>query len=220
VCYNVGRFNDEVSDMSEQDDFGWLPELTMLGNGRWHSSLTGKGIPEQYENGTTEMVRIAVDPAKPAFPVYAGIGATINLGNYEFARIQVTVNAVGDIKLIEETEAYIEAVAGEILNREVASVKGRERENKAVPDPPEHIQYCIIGLDYGLTVNVGNMNSRKIDRGYSIPCRPSDVEEAFGKMAKYLGDKIQEKVSALRAGNKVKPKPKKKASFGTHGFGT
>ena len=203
--------------MSEQDDFGWLPEMTMIGNGRWHSSLTGKGIPDQYDNGTTEMVRLAVDPANPAFPVSADIGATINLGNFESARVHVTIMAVGDIRKLEETSEWIEATAGEVLNREVASIKKRERDNKAVEDCPEHVQYVVIGINYGLTINLGNYESRKIDLGYSIPARPQDVEEAFGKMSEYLGGRITAKVQAAR-GATVKAKPKK--SFGTSGFGT
>ena len=208
--------------MSELDEFGWLPEMTMIGNGGWHSSLTGKGIPEEYDNGTTGMVRLAVDPAKPAFPVRAGIGATINLGNYESARVHVTIDAVGDIRKIEDTEAWIEAVAGEMLNREVAVMRQREREPKDVPACPDHVQYLVVGLTYGLTINVGDFNSRKVDLGYSIPARPGDVLDAFEKMGKYLGGRLQDKIQAIRgSGNKVKAKSKsttKKKGFGTYGF--
>jgi hypothetical protein len=185
------------------DDFAWLPEATMIGNGKWHSSLSGKGIPEEYDNGTTQMVRLAVDPKMPAFPVTAGVGATVNKGNFESARVHIHVQAVGDIRMIEETSAFIEAVAGEFLNREVAVIHERERTDKDLPDCPEHIQYLIVGLTYGLTINLGNYNSRKVDLGYSIPCRTEDYIEAFEKVSEYLGGRIQNKINALR-GNKPK----------------
>ena len=195
--------------MANDDGLEWLAGLQVVTNGRWWSSLNGTGIPEQKEEGTTRFARIQVDASKPIFPTPVRIGATINLGNYEFARVDVFVEPIGDILKAEESMDWAEKWAGEILNREVASAKGLERDPKPLPECPEHIDHMVIGLQYGLTLNVGNMNSRRIDYGYHIPTMPSIAEEAWGEMSAFIGGRIQKAASKFRSAAPAKTAKKK-----------
>lgn len=196
------------------DGLEWMDVLQVVGNGQWWMSLDGKGLPSESDSGATGFVRFKVDPSRPVFPAPVRLGLTINLGNYESARVDVTVEPISEVAHIQDAWDWAEEWATEILNREAASAKGKDRKPRVLPDPPECVRALVLGLQYGLTINLGNFESVKIDYGYTIPANPQQALQVWTEMSSFVGSRIAKKVAKVRSG-KTAPKTYGKKTAGT-----
>lgn len=64
-------------------------------------------------------------------------------------------------------------------------------------DPPAYVK-----VGAGLTINMGNFESLRIDCSISIPCQRGDIEEAYTLASDFVADKInEEQTNWMGAGN-------------------
>lgn len=54
-------------------------------------------------------------------------------------------------------------------------------------EEPAHVR-----VGAGLTINMGNFESLRLDCSVSLPCRPDDIEETYEIAAQFVADKINE----------------------------
>jgi hypothetical protein len=122
-------------------------------------------------------------------------GRTINLGNYESARISVSYTAMSD-----DYESAMESARGivlEILAREVASLKGESRKPVSLGETVG--SGAMVGLDYGLTLNLGNFESAKIDIGVTAPVGDEEaVEDARSRISESCENRVKDEVAIIR----------------------
>lgn len=76
-----------------------------------------------------EQVEVRKFLTRPAV-VRRGYGVTLNLGNFESARIDVTVEVPCYLLDIERASKWAEKFVGEKMAEEVASVRGEQKEEK------------------------------------------------------------------------------------------
>ena len=122
-------------------------------------------------------------------------GRTINLGDFEYARIAASYSAQGAPPQLLEAG---EAVVREILEREVAAATSQEREQGPL-EAPEGAEAQTVGIDYGLTVNLGNYESAKVDVGITVPV--GDGEElaaAVGRLQGQMTARVESELEKLR----------------------
>ena len=184
------------------DEMEWLDHLAYVADGRYFSTLKpSKNGEEIAEFGGLAFKAIQIDPKKPLFPVSLSTGRTISLGQYEFARIEVGVDAIGPVQFAPAYYKWAEAMGAELLAREVASAKDQKRKPGPLPDPPDGLQLVILRLQYGLTMSTGKFESAKADVGLSLPSSPDHIHETWVELEKFVSDRITQQV------NKVRGKP-------------
>ena len=178
----------------------WLGTLSFVSDGRYFTSvLPKKGAKEEAEFGGLAFKTVEIDPSKPLFPVSVSTGRTINLGDYEFARVDVGVDAVGPIQMAHASTMWAEQVAEELLAREVAMARDKKRDAGLLPAPPDGLQLLVLKLGYGLTLNLGNFDSARIDVGCSLPSNPSMLGATWAEMEEFVSKRISDRVAKIRA---------------------
>jgi len=60
-----------------------------------------------------------------------------------------------------------------------------------------------VKVSQGLTINMGNYESARIDAGVELPCYVEEVSDAFERAYAICGEQLQAQVSEIRA----EPKP-------------
>ena len=60
--------------------------------------------------------------------------------------------------------------------------------------PPAHIE-----LGYGLTLNIGNYESARVDVKLNVPCYREEVDEAYEWARKWAEDRVRREVKEVRA---------------------
>ena len=56
-------------------------------------------------------------------------------------------------------------------------------------------QPAIVRFSAGLTINLGNFESLRIDCSVSIPCKPTDIEEAHRIASDFVAERVAEEES-------------------------
>jgi hypothetical protein len=56
----------------------------------------------------------------------------------------------------------------------------------------------MVEIGYGLTLNIGNYESARIDVRISLPCYREETDDAFSFAKKWTEDRIQTEVKAIR----------------------
>jgi len=118
-------------------------------------------------------------------------GRTISLGNYEFARVMVTVRggwSPGDETVYDAALDAVRAFATAVLAREEAEVRGRPLKGEAAAIPALPGVRRLVGIEYGLTLNAGvKFESHKIECGITRPLADGeDAVEAVEALQEYL----------------------------------
>lgn len=67
-------------------------------------------------------------------------------------------------------------------------------EVRAFVTPPAHIE-----LGYGLTLNIGNYESARIDVKLNVPCYREEVDEAYEWARKWAEERVRREVKEVRA---------------------
>ncbi len=60
--------------------------------------------------------------------------------------------------------------------------------------------HATVKAQYGLTLNLGNYESARVDAGIELPCYPEEIAEAFEQAWKLCQDEIQNQIKSLRGG--------------------
>ena len=94
---------------------------------------------------------------------------TVCTARFAFARVgvQIHVNVRPDQR--EDAFEYVRGVVTEILEREEAGLRKREREDFDIDEAPFDLFGRVVSIDYGLTIPLPNYESRKIDIGMTEP---------------------------------------------------
>lgn len=124
--------------------------------------------------------------------VKVGLGDTINLGNYESARVYVGYSAYGCS--FEDAQA----VAQEILFRETFKIRGRTREQGNLADMATGTGRRL-SLSYGLTINHGKFQMGKADVSMEVPVADGDdLESVVTSLQNELMQRIESAKTASR----------------------
>jgi len=73
-----------------------------------------------------------------------------------------------------------------------------EREAGKIVVHPFITQPEVVGVSYGVTVNLGNFNSGRASVWRSRPCYTAEVEECYRLVSDWAGEKITEEQEALK----------------------
>lgn len=180
------------------EELEWLGQLSVVSDGRYFSTVQ-EGKKETSEFGGLTFRQVKIDPSRPVFPVMCATGRTINLSNYEFARVDVGVDAIGPVQSAPAIYKWAESVAEELLAREVASAKAVKRQAIPIAEAPSEVQMLVLRLQYGLTLNLGQMRSARTDVGLSLPSSPALLNDTWLTLESFVSDRIQANVTKLRA---------------------
>jgi hypothetical protein len=80
---------------------------------------------------------------------------------------------------------------------------GDKAEQKTIPN--EQISTpATITVSSGITLNLGNYESLRVDVGISLPCKPTkkDVEETYTKALQFVEEKLAEQVAEIKSNKK------------------
>ena len=81
------------------------------------------------------------------------------------------------------------------INRNVTIEK---EESGRIPIRPFVVPPEVVGVSYGVTVNLGNFNFGRASVWRSRPCYTAEVEECYRLVSEWAGEKITEEQEALR----------------------
>lgn len=56
-----------------------------------------------------------------------------------------------------------------------------------------------VGCAYGLTINLGNFESARVDVSVSMPCYVEELDAAYTQAKKWVEDRLQAEVETVRA---------------------
>jgi hypothetical protein len=87
---------------------------------------------------------------------------------------------------ITVTKAFGKRGAGETVTEEVVAVR------KFVVEPAK------IGVSKGLTINLGNFESARIDVSIQVPCYAEEAAEAFEYASAFVEDRLTTERAAIR----------------------
>ncbi len=82
-------------------------------------------------------------------------------------------------------------------------VGDKQAEQKTIPN--EQISTpATITVSSGITLNLGNYESLRVDVGISLPCKPTkkDVEETYTKALQFVEEKLAEQVAEIKSNKK------------------
>lgn len=95
----------------------------------------------------------------------------------------------------------VNAVAGRIL---VQKTVGRKK-NATATDAEEtieadifHAPHAMVSCGMGVTVNMGNYESCKVDVHVSIPCYPAEVAQAYNKVRGWCEQVVRREIDLLK----------------------
>jgi hypothetical protein len=79
-----------------------------------------------------------------------------------------------------------------------------------VPDvlPPGTGELARVKVGMGMTMNLGDYQSARVDVGLELPCRPAEVKEAFGLAWETVESEIRVQIRETRAGKDFAEKQK------------
>ena len=172
-------------------------EVGSFENGRVWCSESHKKGGETTKNGSTAQYAKR-SPQIAVQRISVSSGRTINLGQFNFARVDVSLSFDHDSS---HDDAFMNAtqVVDEIIDREIASLGKNDRKNVSV-SLSDDSKNVTIGVTYGLTVSVKNMNSVRIDYGVTQPVDGENIDSAFSELQTHVGKKVFERKEALRNG--------------------
>lgn len=138
-----------------------------------------------------------VPQTKPAgtIPVSVRLGRTVGLKQFEFGRVTIAFSMYVLPEDADEGYDVCEAIARELVDREVAVLSNESREDVEMeanlPDGRGHARELTI--EYGLTLSLRKYESAKVDIGRTAPLADDDDLEA---KAQEVRTWLEERISA------------------------
>lgn len=74
---------------------------------------------------------------------------------------------------------------------------GKKVDTYGVDSPVTSDNPAKIKIAGGLTLNLGDFNSARVDVGIELPCDPENIEEAFSAAKKWVETKVEELQSEI-----------------------
>lgn len=62
-----------------------------------------------------------------------------------------------------------------------------------------------VGISYGLTLNLGNFESARLDVSLKVPCYKEEIEEVFVKAEAFVTGKVKAESEEIKGGGKGQP---------------
>lgn len=124
-------------------------------------------------------------------------GKTISLGDFQFARVAVTVeveHSDDDVNAAFDTTRFI---AKEITDQEAASVKGEDREQSDFYTGD--FSKWRVSIDYGLTLKTGKYDSAKVDISMTRYTERASLGDTVSEMRKELAQRIMAESREIKA---------------------
>lgn len=56
---------------------------------------------------------------------------------------------------------------------------------------------CVVGIEAGQTIPVGNYANVRVGVFLSVTCEPTEIDEAYNAVSEWVGDKLGEMVTAV-----------------------
>jgi hypothetical protein len=83
-------------------------------------------------------------------------------------------------------------------------VGDKQAEQKTIPTTEPISTPATINVSSGITLNLGNYESLRVDVGITLPCKPTkkDVEDTYAKALQFVEEKLAEQVAEIRASKK------------------
>lgn len=123
-------------------------------------------------------------------------GKTISLGDYQFARVGVSIEVEynqGEEERAFETTKYL---AKEICEQESASVLSQDRE--AGEFTTGDFNKYRLTIDYGLTLKTGRFDSAKVDVALTRYCLEQNLGSVLQEMRAILSKKVTEEAKEIK----------------------
>ena len=158
-----------------------------------------KGVEKalfQAEGGTGDTVAFGIPKGAFLVPTSVGKGVTIATGDFEFARIDLSMSALAPVDVQAETYEWILNLVGEIVERDVAKINKADRAPVAIPAPPKGLVAIVTKLTYGITKKTGGLTpgsrtSTKIDVSLSSVINPKSWEAGYSKLESAVTDRLK-----------------------------
>lgn len=99
--------------------------------------------------------------------------------------------------IVAQTTATVSRVYGKVGTLEAADEK---LEVRTFVSPPANVE-----IGYGLTLNIGNYESARVEVKVAIPCYPEEADAAYEWAKKWAEERLQREVKDVR--NISGPKP-------------
>jgi hypothetical protein len=177
--------------------------IACVGGRYWVTQSLYKGAsPKAVEEGECAQLTLGeMDEVEMLYPVQAALHRTVNLGNFESARISATITALCEVSEQDEVYAHCVEVASAWVDIEAAKVKKEEPPENAIGVAWSDLRpkVVIVEMSYGLTLNMGNYESARMDVGRSVPSKPLDVTSVKAGVTDWLTAKIRERILVVRA---------------------
>lgn len=159
------------------------------------STTASKGAPLNLSQEATTTT-FSWTEGKPRVSYSAG--KTISLGDFQFARVGVTVETEHGPNDESMTSALDKTrlIAKEIVDQEAASVKGEDRE-AGVYDPTGFSKYRVT-IEYGLTLKTGKFDSAKVDISMTRYTDDASFHGAVGAMRQQLAERVTVEAKAIK----------------------
>lgn len=105
------------------------PKITEHPSKLFVTKTFGKGVPEEGDPEVIAVHRFLTEPAQ----VQVGMGLTLNLGNYESARIDIRLSVPVYREEINDAYEFVRQYVEKRMDKEVADIKAAIQKNKTSP---------------------------------------------------------------------------------------
>lgn len=134
---------------------------------------------------------------------------TVDIGNKESARIVVTVRVACTTESRWSTLTEANKVTDAILNAEVTALGGKSK-TKYKPSIDSVFTDAanpriMLGIEYGLTLNLGNYQFAKPATGMTVTCSAGTLNETYADIITGLKTELGKMVKEIRSGKKNTP---------------
>lgn len=149
----------------------------------------------------------------PPFPkgswsfVTASNAKTLDIGNKESARIAVTLRVCSTSGSQWTTLTEANRVVDAILEAEVAALGSKTKKKPSIDSKFTDAANprIMLGVEYGLTLNLGNYQFAKPAAGMTVTCSAGTLNDAYGDIIAGLKDELGKMVKSIRSGKKTTP---------------
>ena len=142
--------------------------------------------------------------------VTASNARTLDIGNKESARIVVTLRVSSESGSQWNTLSEANSVVDAILNGEVSALGAKDKTKQKASVLAHGFTDAanpriMLGIEYGLTLNLGNYQFAKPAAGMTVTCSASTLSDAYSEIITGLKGELGKMVKAIRSGKKNTP---------------
>ena len=126
--------------------------------------------------------------------VSAATGDTVCVGPFRYAKFDVEFSAMIEVARREEAYSICEAIVDEIVDRELAALRGVKRENKALECEMSDggiLRQMTFRVEYGCTIPTGRFESTRVAVGATeMVSETEDLETALARVQAFVERRI------------------------------